>query len=235
MSLLPRKLLKFALVIFLAFQISACSSTRHNVVVSESFLSKPNTVVMTHVTGIEHGNYYSYGSQGLLDIAFAHAVTDGVRKRLARLPSEPILQTDYYQKFKKIFPKKVKVKKAKEPIDRNSLKKFANKDLAFAPFDFRFLKEQYHTSHALILFPEQFGIVRNYYGPAPTSSPYGRAWLRLYLVDLDDNSVVGERHVIADVAVEEKWRTPPEYPVIVNVAEEALRKGLNDLKYMIVQ
>ncbi len=121
-----------------------------------------------------------------------------------------------------------KVKELKNIIKKGNLQSSPVNDVKYAPYDFRFLKNESGADYALVLDPRAFGLSRSYYGFVPTSPPAGYANMSVYLVNLSDNSIVGEYGTIIQEETYGEWDTPPEYKGLVAATKNVLSKVLND-------
>ncbi len=113
-------------------------------------------------------------------------------------------------------------------MEGNHLSSFEQKEDKSAPYDFRFLKDKNLAHYALIIDPHTFGVQREYYGFIPISSPKGYANLSIYLINLKDNSIIGEYRASVVEKVEGERDSPPDYTAVVNASKNALAKALSD-------
>jgi hypothetical protein len=187
------KLKNFALLI-VAVLISGCTSTptRKNMTIDESIFEKKPKIIIAQIEDFKGAVYHKTGAQGFLDVAINHSVTNGDFEALRKLDSRPILDKFYYQAFEKTLAGKgAKVFLNKTPIDIKNLHKMPDDNIHVSPFDLTFLKDKNKYEYALILQPMYYGITRNYYGFIPTGAPNGMASFLVYLVDLNDNTLMG--------------------------------------------
>jgi hypothetical protein len=218
----------FVICLFVAGLVSACS-TRENVKIPQTFISKPATLVMTHLSGLEKPGYYKAGRQGLADYAISQLMTMDMREKIEEIDAGMIMEDYYYKRFGGTFESKsFKVEMVKDPIKKEHLTSFQNDDLKYAPYDFRFLKNKSAADYAIIVEPHAFGVQRPYYGFIPTGKPMGYANLSIYLVNLSDNSIVGEYRTSIEEQVHGEWDAPPDYSALVNATKNALAKALSD-------
>jgi hypothetical protein len=219
---------KSSLIIVSLLLLTGCARDK-NISPSSEFMSRPDTIVIAQVSGIEKASYYKTGGQGLLDQAINSAVCSEMQTKIQEIPSAPILENKYYGNFGDAFKNKgFEVKVEEYPISRETLREPQNNDEKYAPYDFSYLKDDYDVNYAIILDAGSFGVARNYYGFIPLGAPIGTAHLNVYLVDLTDNSIVGESHYTAAEIIAGDWDVSPDYPAVMKAARRSLEKALDE-------
>jgi len=218
----------FLSVLFM-ISLTSCVTPRKNVHVSEGFMSQHGSILIITLPHEEHANFYTLGNQGILDYYVNNAMADNVGKKIKSIPISPFLDYDYYEPYNIVFGKNFQVKIAKEPINIKDLKGFS-KDIKFAPYDFRYLKNKYNTDYALILNVTSFGAARQYYSFIPTSSPYGVCDENIYLVNLNNNTIIAEHHSLFTKAAQGYWDSPPDYTALVDAVEGAVEGCLDQTR-----
>jgi len=209
--------------------LAGCGTHRENMQVHPVCLSKPSTVVITQIEGLENPYFYKEGNQGLIDVLVNEAVTSSVSNKIESIDAKPIVDAHYYKPFESVFAgQSFKVTKVSEPLIRQELLPYAVDEARFAPFDFRSLKSKYGADYAMILQPRRFGTERSYHGFIPTSKPKGMARLAVYLVKLEDNTIAGYYDTNVYVPAQGDWDTPPEYLALTDASKNSLTKALND-------
>ncbi len=209
--------------------LAGCGTHRENMNIHPVCLSKPSTVVITQIEGLDKPYFYKVGNQGLIDAVVNEAVTSSVCNKIESIDAKPVVDAHYYKPFEAVFAgQSFKVTNVSEPLIRQELLPHAVDEARFAPFDFRPLKSRYGADYALILHPRLFGTERSYYGFIPTSKPKGLANLAVYLVKLEDNTLVGYYNTNVYVPAQGDWDTPPEYLALTDASKNALTKALND-------
>lgn len=213
--------------------ISGCSQKRENVQMPQSFVEKKGTIAIGQMTGLEEPQYAQVGNQGLLDLAINHMMTKSVKDKLKEVDAKPIVEQHYYKPFMNAFnARSFKIVKMKEPIKKENLVKLSNSNRGnkYAPYDFKFLKNSNNSDYALILNPHTFGLWRSYgRGFVPGSNPLGYAHLTAYLVDLSNNSIIGECQVEVQEHAMGEWDTPPDYTALMKSSKKALKRALEDV------
>ncbi len=166
--------------------------TRQNMTIDEAIFDKKPKIVITQIGDFKGAAYFKGGQQGLLDIAISGCVTNADETALKALDSHHIVDKNYYQAFEKTFVGKgAKVFFNKTPIALKNLHKMPDDNIHLSRFDLSFLKDKNKYDYALIFEPIHYGIVRQYYGFIPTGAPNGMAAFFVYLVDLNDNTLMG--------------------------------------------
>src|SRR5436853_150104 len=123
--------------LFVAGFVSACG-TRENMQIPQTFLSKPDSIVIAQLSGLEEPEYYQSGSQGLAEIAISRMMTDSMRERISQIDAKPITEDYYYQRYGDAFKAKAfYVTTNKNPISKKALTSFYADDNKHASFDFR--------------------------------------------------------------------------------------------------
>lgn len=204
-------------------------SQRENIEIPQGFLSKPGTVLMTQLGGLETPGYYKKGPQGLLDVAINESMGDDICARVKQIDATEIVNNNYYGRFGSAFEGKAfKVLKVKNAFTQKDFVTPENKDMQQAAYDMRFIKERYKANYALLLQPHEFGLTRSYYGFIPLGSPSGHASLSFYLVNLSDNSIVGQYKATLQEPSCDDWDTPPDYKGLIEASKNALVKSFNE-------
>jgi len=89
------------------------------------------------------------------------------------------------------------------------------------------LKQKYNTNYALLLEIPSFGVCRSYKGFIPLSAPIGFTNVKLHLVDLNTNKVIGEGHFLAEERSIVDWDEPPHFLSLMKCLDTALKNALN--------
>ena len=221
--------MKYVYSMVMALLLTGCATHRENAKIHPAVIAKPSSVVMAQVSGIEKPDLYKIGNQGLLDMMINDAMTSSVTEVIQKIDGQHIVDDFYFEAFERTFDSnQFKVKKAAAVINRKDLKEHAVDEAEFAHFDFRSLKNQYDVEYALILQPRGFGAVRQYHGFIPLGAPKGLAELLIYLVKLDDNSLVGYYNTAVELPVKGDWDNPPRYSAMTTASKRALKKALVD-------
>lgn len=223
---------KYQIIIGCLFNVillAGCNNERDNAKIHPSFFSEPHSVMITHVSGLEEPGYYQIGSQGLLDYAINSAISNSMYQKIKEIDASSILEEYYYDRYASAFSERsFTVTKANKAIDKKLLAPPLKKDSQHAPYDFKSLQDKHGTEYALILEPKIFGVQRSYYSFVPISKPSGVAQINMYLVNLSDNSIVGEYQTKAQDVTVGDWDTPPHYTTLVNASKNALAKALSE-------
>lgn len=204
-------------------------SQRENIEIPKGFMNKSGTVMLTHLGGLEKPGYYKTGSQGLIDCLINESVGEGISERVQQIDTSKIVDNDYYSRFGEAFERKnFKVLKIKNAFTQKDFVKPENSDMTHAPYDMRFIKERYKADYALLLQPHLFGLTRKYYSLIPLGRPSGCASMSFYLVDLNDNSIIGQYKADLEEPSCEDWDTPPHYHGLVEASKNALIKSFKE-------
>lgn len=224
-----KKFQRLVACLFLMGLVTGCA-TRENMTLPQTFLAKPNSVLITHLSGLESPVYYQVGAQGVADIVINRLIADSMTEKIQTIDARAVIEEYYYKRYGSSFETaSFKVIKENAPINKETLVAFdAADDANYAPYDFRFLKAQRGVTHALILDPHSFGVIRPYYSFVPTGSPKGYVKLSVYLVNLDNNAIVAEYTSTIEEMVNGEWDTPPDYLALVSASKTALAKILSD-------
>jgi len=214
------------LSLILLVLLSGCA--RQSIEVPAGFFTKPESIVITEISGLKpyFHTHSSKGVVGILDAVVIDGVTTSIQEKVKEIDALETVQYYYYAQFKQSFSQRgFTTKEEKVPLVRENLSKAEGQEKE-APYNFKPLKDKYQVRYALILDPHAFGTLRSYYGFIPTSCPKGYADLSLYLVDLNNNLIVGEYRGSALAEPKGDWDTPPEYSPLVTAAKEALASVL---------
>ncbi len=210
-----------------AVLFSGCATKRENVSPPNSFFTKKSTITVAQISGLKPC-YAMYGEQGLLGCIVNENMSRELAKKVEKIDPKPIVDEYYYKRYEKtLMDKGFKVVSNKNPINEKELQRIESDDGKLAPYDFKPLKRKYNTEYALILVSEGFGVFREYRSMFPVSEPMGFADLRMYLINLSDNSIVSEYKSTIKQPVEDEWDTPPDYASVVQTAKDALSKSFN--------
>jgi len=218
---------KIICLVFMIF-ISGCS-TRENVPISQTFFAKPSKVMIAQISGFEKPGFYRRGQQGIVDFVISDLMTTTLQEELSKINSQDVLENYYYKMYSTILTScSCKETAYKHPISKETLQSSPIEDEQHAPYDFRFLKKNNGSEYAFIVEPHVFGISRPYYGFIPTGSPVGYAHLSIYLVNLSDNSILGEYTTIVEEKAAGEWDAPPQYSSLMKACKDALAKALSN-------
>tara|TARA_R110002050_G_scaffold847_2_gene5894 strand:- start:12465 stop:13202 length:738 start_codon:yes stop_codon:yes gene_type:complete len=218
-----QKSISFLLVLCL---LSSCADKRDNLKIDDSVFTKPSTVVITQIYGLERPAYYTDpGNSGLIGAFLADIIqNDDAAQEVREINSSSIVEKYYYNAFKKGFENK----NFNVRISETSFKKRKligkNRDAKKAPWDFKFLKTLHNAQYALVLSPQYFG-VHAYTGL--WVDPRAETRLNLYLVNLDDNTLVGcyNAYITSPVS---NWKTPPDYDTLTTAVKNSLIMALRN-------
>ena len=179
---------KYFVYFFFSLLLSACTEKCHNINILNSFEDlKGKTILITHLSGLSHPHYYDSQTLEILEL---HEGNKDIHKALQKISSNEILKHDYYQCFSHHFHKESLLLRLEEdPLNRHTLRPFPLKNCNYAPYDFRFLRKKYAVDYVLILDPVAFGVEHFFYRQRPLGDPMGCAYLEIYLVNLQDNTI----------------------------------------------
>lgn len=223
---------KIGFILCIAAFLTGCA-TRPNVMPPASFTSHPKKILIAQLSDFENAIYIPPGrntNQGLIidliDLAIIYNAAD-IGPSVCRLISAPIIDEHYSKRFNAFYQgHNFDVTFAEKPIRKDQLDPSRIKEDKYAPYDFSYLKDQYHVDYALILDITKFSATRLGY----LAKPHGRSSVKAYLVNLLDNSIVGEYSTkeITE-APKEKWDTPPEYYALTQAVRHTLINALDQL------
>ncbi|AIK96918.1 hypothetical protein [Candidatus Odyssella acanthamoebae] len=206
--------------------LSGCAQRIENSKLAPEVLAKPSSVLITHISNIEKPDFYTGGRQGILDIAVNQMRGHNIKETLQTIDAKPILIEDYYQPFTdSLSSKSFKVIKAPASILPQDLKEAADGNIKYAPYDFKDFKKKYNVDYALIL-DGGFGIWRDHYSFIPRGAPLGVATVKIYMVELKTNSIVGYYEINFSNSIDGKWDAPPNYTNLKESSKEALSLAL---------
>jgi len=222
---------KLVACLFLMGLVTGCA-TRENMQLPQAFLAQPNSVLITQLSGLENPSYYQVGAQGLAEFAINRVIADDMHEKIQTIDAKAVVEDEYYKPYGMNFEDaSFKVIKENAPINKETLVFFtAQDDGNYAPYDFRFLKAQRGVTHALILDPHSFGVIRPYYSLIPTGDPKGYAEVSIYLVNLTDNTIVGEYKANIQNTVQGEWDSPPDYLALIKASKAALARALSEAR-----
>ena len=215
--------------IILTFLFLVGCAGRQDMEITKDTFEKPSSIVIAQVAGLENAGFYKEGGQGIIDILINEAMTTSVAESIGKVNTAEIVEQHYFKPFEIAFlDKSFKVTKAGEKLRRDSIVKYEGNDEKHAPYCFKALKNQYNAELALILEPKLFGTIRKYYGFIPMGAPKGYADLVVYLVRLEDNTVLGHYNASVRIDVTGDWDTPPDYTELAKASKTALATALNN-------
>lgn len=195
----------------------------------EAILSKPGLIVLTEMDGIRKPCYAKKGKQGLLDVWINDWMGSGISEKMAQMNVHESIEAEFYIPFTQFFmDKKFTVLRTGDPIALKGLEKPKLCDDLHAPYDMMGLKEDYKADYAFVLESQFFGAIRPYYGFIPTGAPTAQANIRLYLIDLRDNSLQGFYQTIIQKTAKGQWDEPPYYPSLMRAVKSSLEHALKD-------
>ncbi|MDD9892501.1 MAG: hypothetical protein OXT49_03170 [Gammaproteobacteria bacterium] len=163
---------------------------------------------------------HKMGSQGLLDLAIAAAVTSPVSDRLKQADLKPIQQT-ISDVAKGLTARGAEVKQI-GPIDLNALPKSGGKANVQTAKDFSSLRSRHNADYLYLLQVNTLGSARAYYGFIPMSDPTGLTNATAQLVDLRNNNIVWQLPIHTEVAAWGEWNQKPEYPNLMKAFQQAM-------------
>ena len=212
-----------------AISLVGCATKREDVLPPSSFYSKPDSIVIIHKMDVKHPYYAQMGNTGLLDNVINSAICKSMSEGIENIDCADVIDTYYFQYFEQFFKiKNFAVTVEKEPLYKEDVPKFSPKDNQHAPYDFTFLKDKYKVNYALILNVNNLAITRQYYGFIPISKPHGLVNTSFYLVNLADNTIIGEFSAVEQQKALGEWDVPPAYPGLEFALNGAFRGALLD-------
>ena len=221
-------IMKQLTAVFVFLFLVGCAG-RQDMEISKDVLNKPSSIVIAQIEGLETRGFYKEGGQGIVDVLISEAMTSSVTEGLKKIESTEIVEEHYFKPFEIAFlNKSFTVNKLSEKLKRDSLCKYEGDHEKCATLDFRLLKDKHNAEFALVLDPKLFGTIRNYYGFIPTGAPKGYADLTVYLVRLEDNTILGHYNANVRVDIKGDWDTPPDYTELVKASKAALTTALNN-------
>ena len=209
-----------------------CANKFENIELCDSVLKKPSSVVIIQ-NNTPVPQFHKTGGQGLLDVAINNMMTNSAAERVAEIDTQAVINERYIKPFAAAFRNKsFSVSQHLEPLDFTKLSAYQGDCDTCAALDFTAINRGTGNAEmALVLETHAVGVIRDYYGFIPTSSPQGYAKVTVYLVCLKDNSVLGRYHVEAKANVDGNWDTPPDYIELAEASRVALASAL-DRSYM---
>jgi hypothetical protein len=169
-----------------------CTTPRTPKKIDHNIYKSNPTIVIAQLEPTPKAGYVKLGDQKLLDSLINHCVAGDVHDELERITLRSSLDKMFFDNFQKSFKEKnVKVIVDKNPLHLKSFMPTDKEQLHLAPYEFKRLKESYKADYALILQIFSFGVVREYYGFIPAEAPNAYIEFEMYLVNLDNNLLVG--------------------------------------------
>jgi hypothetical protein len=220
---------KIAQVCALALILTGCSTTaRKDMELHDDCLHKQSRIVIAQISGLEKARFFRLGEQGFVDLIINSAMTDGMAEKVEVIDTKSLLEEHYYGPFERFLSQHcLEVSKMYEPLDREKLAPPPIDEEKYAPYDFRQLKKT-GAQYAVILHPQQFGAQRYYKGFIPLGPPHAITSLRVYMVRLSDNTLVGHYNVAKVHEVQGAWDNPPEYKELIRAVEGSLGEALEE-------
>lgn len=224
---------KYHLFLICAVVLGGCAEVRKNVAPPPQFMADHGSILIATTAGVETASYRQISDHpppGLAGIVMTSINNMTYRfdleEKVKDIQSKPTIEQAYFKNFSDAFKgKKFQVVVKELPINKDYLK--VVEDTKYAPFDFRYLKDEYNVSSAIILEPKTFEIAKNNSGIFFKPKPVANTSVSVYLVNLENNEIIGESHSVARDTAPEDWDTPPEFPHISRIAKGAMEKAID--------
>jgi hypothetical protein len=224
-----KKIRNIILIAFGTLILTSCASPRKNIFMPTEMLDKPNKIIIGHLEAPANASFIRQGQAGLLDEVVIAAAMNKMKTRLAQTNSNDYIQNLYYDKYKDFFLKhNFEVKVMQAPLTRKKLFSPPKKGLEYAVYDYTPLKTLHNVDYALILDLQRFGVVRDYYGFIPTSKPFTNSIVNIALVNLADNTIIGEYNGNVIENIQGNWDAPPEFHALIQALQASLTHALQE-------
>lgn len=227
------KIIKMLMTIFFSFFIllfiGGCSK---NIIPEMDFYEKGASVVVMWEAPSEHALSYDTEHGGLLGALIGVAIKDKVHQYVEELENikiSPIANKHYLQPYGKVLETKgMNVNLVKLPVDPKKLREKKKQAKKKAPYDFTHLREEKNIDYVMFLDINQFGIERQTGFGMSFAKPNRKTSFVLYLVDTQDNGIIGRyRFHKMDNKISKEWKEN-NYEQYKNDVAQLLMDGLQE-------
>ena len=204
--------------LFLA--LGACVQTQQPLPL-EAEAVKPGDVVAVGLNKVPDPRFMMEGSQGLLDLMIASAVTDQLNARIKNFDTNAVRGME--NKIVDILKSRNTEAFAIDRLDPALYEKTANYKTGFSRIDYSKLKQQHDANYLLLIEFTYIGVIRPYYGFIPTGAPEPYIKANAKLVDLSNNKLFWYQEYKYRQNVEGDWDDPPSYPALTSNFNEGFK------------
>lgn len=194
--------------------LAACGShiKRDQMLVSRDFFASNPKVLFVQVEGLQKPTFNPLGAEGFLDLALIRLSTDSFVTEVEKVDAQPIVAENFFDKLRIEFSKRgATVYDKRLVITKEELKKLEEETAKHAPYDFRALGARYGVDYLLVVDPQSFGLVRNYYGFIPLGRPTAVTNIQFYLVHVPTNTLEGYYENVQEKEPIGDWDVEPDY------------------------
>lgn len=198
---------KILLIIIALLFLSSCA-TQKNIQLTETFWQqKQHKIAIAAEKPAEPGVTF-VGSQGLLDLAINHAMTNKLNIRLK--------QTDltWYEHLSNELADKFKEHSINTII--------ADKETTIDDKKVTSIAAKYSTNEILIVKLKALGVIRRYTGFLPTGAPEAYCLMEGKLIDTTTKQTKWLHLTETKLPIKGNWDQPPTYPNVVSSVKEAI-------------
>jgi len=222
---------------------SGCATGPQKIAADDRLWKDTTSVVGVAVAKLPTGQGYKAGAQGLLDVAINNAVSGGLDGHLATtdLSGFNRLADNITAK---LLERGLNAKRLPDPVDpaafaaikapkRTASKKTDKRTeeprVAQADRDYSGLTAAYQIDKLLLVYLDQAGTIRPYYGFIPLGPPAGHAVGKGQLIDLKTHALQWNTPASATVAVSGEWDTPPAYGAVDQALDAAIGEVMRQI------
>ncbi len=215
---------KFGLIAILLALTVGCASVPPQLPIQLSKANLPsNTSITIAATEVVEPSMMYPGAGCLLCLGVAAASNSGLSTHVKTLPNDDLksLQAELSSALQN---KGFTVKSISEPFISKGLKKATSELSNAARKDYTALKDQYNTSHLLLIQFDRIGMNRNYSNYIATSAPYVAISGTVFLVNLETNTYDWYLPFTENNHPEGQWKEPEDYPNLSNAYYESVER-----------
>lgn len=213
-------------VLFLIFFVSftvACTTVSQQAVQFSPTVVGDGASITVAMTEVPEPVMAYPGAGCLLCLGVAASANSSLSKHTKTLPIED-LEKMGAEVRDALVAKGLQANLVDEPFDFKALKKSSSKEENAAKKDFSVLREEFETTHVLVIKLDSVGIWRNYANYVPTSAPYANITGMAYLVNLETNTYEWYLPIAQQDFSEGEWKQKPDYPSLTNVYFGAIER-----------
>lgn len=163
------------------------------------------------------------GAACILCIGVAAAANSDLSSHVKSLPNDDLIKLRD-EVTKSLSLKGIKVINSDVKFAEKKLKKYKSKAPNSARKDYTALKDQYSSSHLLVINFTRVGISRNYANYIPTTDPYVIVSGAAYMVNLETNTYEWYLPLEENNYADGNWKESPDFPGLTNTYYESVER-----------
>lgn len=218
--------MRISKVFFLGFLVMtcvACTTIPQAPVSFSSGIIDDGSSVTIIMSDIPKPNMAYPGASCLLCLGVAAAANSDLSKYSKTLPTEDFLSFGVEVRDV-LIARGVNAQLNDKTFINKDLKKSTSKEPNVSIKNHSVLKEQFDTTHLLVIRLDSIGMSRNYNAYIPTSQPYVKIAGAAYLVNLESNVYDWYLPITQQDYSDGEWNEKPDYPSLTNAYFGAIER-----------